>query len=66
MHRRLRHDLDRVFWAFCATAVMAFIVAAALGALEPGEAIPLTVGVLALAVLWLGHEWLGLWRNERR
>ena len=60
------HNLGHLFWAFCAVVVMTFILVAALGALEPGDALPLTVAVLALAVLWLGHAWRDLWRNEQR
>jgi hypothetical protein len=26
----------------------------------------LTVAIVVLAVLWSAHEWLGLWRQERR
>jgi hypothetical protein len=66
MHRIHPHDLGHVFWAFCAAVVMAFIAVAALGAVEPGDAVPLTVAVLVLAILWLAHAWLDLWRNERR
>jgi uncharacterized RDD family membrane protein YckC len=66
MHRIDRHDVSQLFWAFCATVVMVFIGVAALGALEPGDAVPLTVAVLALAVLWLAHAWLDLWHDERR
>ena len=55
-----------LFWAVSAAIVVLFIVLAALGAVEPGDAIVLTVVVLALAALWLAHEWRGLWRDERR
>ena len=55
-----------VFWAFCAVVVMLFICVAALGAVEPGDAVPLTVVVLALAVAWLAHAWRDLWRQEHR
>ncbi len=58
--------LRHAFWGLCASAVMLFILLAALGAFEPGEVEALTAGVLALAVLWLGHSWRELWRQERR
>jgi hypothetical protein len=54
-----------VFWAACGTIVVLFIFFAALGAVEPGDALGLTIAVLALAVLWLAHAWRGLWRDER-
>jgi hypothetical protein len=58
--------LAHVFWGACGAIVVAYIFFAALGALEPGDAIELTIVVLALAVLWLGHAWRDLWRDERR
>jgi hypothetical protein len=53
------------FWAVCGVIVVLFIFFAALGAVEPDEALELTIVVLALAVLWLAHAWRGLWRDER-
>jgi hypothetical protein len=64
-HPRLG-TLLHVFWGFCAAVVLLFILLAALGAIDPGEAVAVTVAVLALAVLWLAHAWRGLWRDERR
>jgi hypothetical protein len=64
-HPRLG-TLLHVFWAACASIVMLFILLAALGAIDPGDAVVLTAVVLALAVLWLAHAWRGLWRDERR
>jgi hypothetical protein len=57
--------ISHVFWAVCGAIVLAFIFFAALGAVEPDEAIELTIVVLALAVLWLAHAWRDLWREER-
>jgi len=64
-HPRLGTALH-VFWAACALIVLLFIFLAALGAIDPDEAVEMTVVVLALAVLWLAHAWRGLWRDERR
>jgi heme A synthase len=64
-HPRL-DSLVHAFWALCATVVVLYIFFAALGALEPGDAVELTVVVLGLAVLWLAHAWRGLWRDEPR
>jgi hypothetical protein len=54
------------FWGTCGAIVVAYIFFAALGAVQPDEAVELTIVVLALAVLWLGHAWRDLWRDERR
>ncbi|MGH2716553.1 MAG: hypothetical protein ACRDM7_22240 [Thermoleophilaceae bacterium] len=62
----LLESIGHAFWALCGTIVVAFIFFAALGAVEPEEALELTIVVLALAVLWLAHAWRGLWRDERR
>ena len=66
---REHHNLDtlsHVFWATCGTVVVLFIFFAALGAVDPADALELTIVVLALAVLWLAHAWGQLWRDERR
>jgi hypothetical protein len=62
----LLSTLSHAFWALCATIVVLFIFFAALGALEPSEALELTIVVLALAALWLAHAWRELFRDERR
>jgi hypothetical protein len=64
-HPRLGTALH-VFWAGCALIVLLYILLAALAAIDPSEAVEITVGVLALAVLWLAHAWRGLWRDETR
>ena len=56
--------LAHAFWALCGAIVLLFIFIAALGAVEPGDTVELTVVVLALAILWLAHAWRGLWRDE--
>jgi hypothetical protein len=58
--------VTQAFWAFCGTIVVLFIFVAALGAVEPGDAVELTVVVVALAAAWLAHAWRDLWRDERR
>jgi hypothetical protein len=64
-HPRLGTALH-LFWATCAAVVLLFILLAALGAIDPGDAVAVTAGVLVLAALWLTHAWRGLWRDERR
>jgi hypothetical protein len=59
-------SLGHAFWAACGAIVLLFIFFAALGAVEPDEALELTIVVLALAVLWLAHAWRGLWRDGPR
>jgi hypothetical protein len=58
--------LRTVFWALCAIVVVLSIGVGALAGVEPSDAWPLTAAVLALAVLWLWHEWHRLWQEERR
>jgi hypothetical protein len=57
---------SQILWATCAALVLLFIALAALDVIETGEAVPLTVVVVVLAALWSAHEWLTLWREERR
>jgi hypothetical protein len=56
--------ISHAFWAVCGAIVLLFIFVAALGAVEPGDAVELTVVVFVLAVLWLAHSWRALWRDE--
>jgi hypothetical protein len=64
-HPRLGGALH-LFWGACAALVLLYILLAALSAIDPADAVELTVIVLALAVLWLAHAWRGLWRDEKR
>jgi TRAP-type C4-dicarboxylate transport system permease large subunit len=59
-------SLAHAFWALCGAIVILYIFFAALGAIDPTEAVELTVVVLTLAALWLAHAWRDLWRDERR
>jgi hypothetical protein len=65
-HRQEHEGLAQVAWGACASLVLAFIFLTALGAFEPGEILELTILVVALAGLWLAHEWRGLFRDEGR
>jgi hypothetical protein len=58
--------IAQILWAACAALVLLFIALAALDVIETGEMLVLTVGIVVLAILWSAHEWLGLWRQERR
>ena len=58
--------LQSAFWALVASVVVLAIAVGALAGVKPSDAWPLTAAVVLLAALWLGHEWSGLWRDERR
>jgi Flp pilus assembly protein protease CpaA len=61
------HDgVAQLLWATCAALVLLFIGLAALEVVGAGDVVPLTVVIVVLAALWSAHEWLGLWRDERR
>ena len=62
MASRVRH----AFWVACGSLVLIGIFLAALGAFDPTDALGLTIALLLMAALWLGHEWLTLWREEQR
>ena len=71
MPRRTRLEehhqgIAQILWATCAALVLLFIALAALEIVETSEVVVLTVAIVVLAVLWSAHEWLGLWRQERR
>jgi hypothetical protein len=58
--------IAQILWATCAALVLLFIALAALDVVDTSETLVLTVAIVALAVLWSVHEWLGLWHQERR
>jgi hypothetical protein len=67
MRTRLPHfGPARLAWALCGGLVLTYIFLAALGAFEPGEVVALTVAAVALAALWLAHEWREQFHDERR
>jgi hypothetical protein len=45
------------FWAIVGAAVVLFLFFVALDAIDPGEVRTLSLAVLVLAVLWMGHSW---------
>jgi hypothetical protein len=68
IHLHPGHDhphLVRFLWATCGALVLVYIFLATLGAFEPGEVIALTAAAVALAALWLAHEWREQFRDER-
>ena len=55
MRSRVLATLSETFWLLVLGVVVLFAFLAALGAFELGDAIGVTVVVVALAVLWLAH-----------
>jgi hypothetical protein len=53
-------------WPIAGAAVLAYIVVAAAGGIEPSEAEVVTVAACVLAVVWSAHAWRRLWADEHR
>ena len=51
----MRSTLSDTFWILVLSIVVLFAFFIALGAFAPGEVVWLTLGVLALALLWAAH-----------
>jgi hypothetical protein len=49
--------LMAAFWAIVGAAVVLFLFFVALDAIDPREVQTLSLIVLVLAVLWMGHSW---------
>jgi hypothetical protein len=60
-----RRSLAHAFWVVSGAAVLLFIFFAALGAIDPTDAVEVTAVIVVVAMLWLAHEWIQLWRAER-
>jgi len=52
------------FWAIVGAAVVLFLFFIALDAIDPREARTLSLIVLVLGVLWLGHSWRRLFAGS--
>ena len=69
-HRGGRHPrldaLRALAWPIAGATVLAYIVIAAAGGIEPSEAEVATVVGCVLAVVWSVHAWRALWAEERR
>ena len=52
---RMRSTLSDTFWILVLSIVVLFAFFIALGAFAPGEVAWLSLGVLALALLWTAH-----------
>ena len=53
----------QLFWMMAMAFIMTFAFFLALGAFDPGEVLPWTLGAVGLAVLWVFH---GLWMRRNR
>ncbi len=66
-----RTDLGRIglrsltswFWALSLALILMFLFFVVLGAFDPTDAVPVTLLVAALAVLWIVHAW---WASRRK
>jgi NhaP-type Na+/H+ or K+/H+ antiporter len=64
--RRIWAVMSESFWILLAAIVALFVFLLALGAYSPGEVIGLTVVMVVLLVLWIGHAvWLSRKRSGR-
>ncbi|HEV3002365.1 MAG TPA: hypothetical protein VGW75_16605 [Solirubrobacteraceae bacterium] len=50
--------LRNLFWVLSLGVIAAYMFFFALGAFQLDEAVPLTIGVAVLVVLWIVHAWL--------
>jgi len=55
--------LSDTLWILVLAIVVLFAFFVALGAVSPGEVAGLSLGIVALALLWIAHAW---WDARRR
>jgi ABC-type xylose transport system permease subunit len=60
---RLLHVLSETFWVFVLGVICLFVFFVVMGALSPAQAVGVTVAVLILAALWIGHA---MWESRHR
>ena len=60
---RMRSTMSDTFWILVLSVIVLFAFFVALGAFAPGEVAWLTLGVLALALLWTAHA---IWESRHR
>ena len=64
--RQIWAVMSESFWILLVAIVALFVFLLALGAYSPGEVIGLTVVMVVLFVLWIGHAvWLSRKRSGR-
>jgi hypothetical protein len=60
---RVLATLSDTFWVLLLAVIVLFAFFAALGAFSPGEVVGLSLAMLGLTVLWVGHA---TWDARRR
>ena len=60
--RRIWAVMSESFWILLVAVVSLFVFLLALGAYSPGEVVPLTIVMVVLFVLWVGHA---VWVSRR-
>ena len=63
MSRRTLATLSDTLWILVLAVVVLFAFFVALGAFSPGEVAGLTLAVVVLALLWIGHA---MWDSRHR
>jgi membrane protein implicated in regulation of membrane protease activity len=61
--RRLLHTLNQTFWVLVLGVICLFAFFLITGAISPTGAVGLSIAVLVLVVLWLGHA---MWQARHR
>jgi hypothetical protein len=55
--------LSETFWLFVLAVICLFAFFVVMGAFSPGQVVGLSIAVLVLAALWLGHA---MWDSRHR
>jgi protein-S-isoprenylcysteine O-methyltransferase Ste14 len=61
--RRLLHTLSETFWVLVLGVICLFVFFLIVGAFSPSGAIGVTIAMLILIALWLGHA---MWQSRHR
>ena len=64
--RRIVNVMRESFWVMLVCLVALFVFLLALGAYSPGEVVGLTLVMVGLFVLWIGHAAWSARRAEKR
>ena len=59
--RRIFATMSETFWVLVLALIGLFAFFVALGAFSPGDVLGLTIAVVLLALLWLGHA---IWQDR--
>jgi membrane-bound ClpP family serine protease len=63
MRNRVLSTLSDTFWVLVLSVIVMFAFFVALGAVSPGEVVGLSLAIIALTLLWVGHA---MWDARRR